>query len=123
MVVHLLLSTNLIMTYYSLRKEGGKETKHCSSSSSRSTISKSGTRPFNYAKVNEDQFDEDAPIWDISLEELGEAYKTTAMKRHMPWDTEKNQEGKNCLPFNKILKKRGNFPRRITWLYADDGNY
>ena len=101
MVVHLLLSTNLIMTYYSLRKEEGKETKHSCRSSSCSTISKSGTRPFNYAKVNEDQFDEDAPIWNISLEELGEAYKTTAMKRHMPWDTEKIRKGRTAFRSTK----------------------
>ena len=111
------------MTYYSLQLEEEKETKHCRSSSSQSIFSKAETRVFNYAKVNEDQFDEDAPVWDISLEELGEAYKTTAMERHMPWDTEESQEGKNCLPFYKLCKKRGNFPRRITWLYADDGNY
>ena len=73
-------------------------------------------------KVNEDQFDKNAPVWDISLEELNEAYKITAMKRHLPWDTEKTQEGKNCLPFYKIFNKRKNFPRRITWLYVDDGN-
>ena len=111
------------MTYYSLEQEGAYVAKHCWSCSSHSTFSKAGTRAFNYAKVNEDKFDEDAPIWDISLEELGEAYKTTAMKRHVPWDTEKNHGGKNCLPFYKIFKKHGNFPRRITWLYADDGNY
>ena len=111
------------MTYYSPQQEGEKETKHCRSSSSQSIFSKAGTRVFNYAKVNEDKSDEDAPVWDISLEELGEAFKTTAMKRHLPWDIEKSQEGKNCRLFYKLLKKRRNFPRRITWLYADDGNY
>lgn len=112
-----------IATYYVLQKQGGKKRKDCKRYLSQSrTFSKAGTRAFNYAKVNEDQFDKNAPVWDISLEELNEAYKITAMKRHLPWDTEKTQEGKNCLPFYKIFNKRKNFPRRITWLYVDDGN-
>ena len=113
-----------IATYYDLQKQGGKKRKDCKGYLSQSlTFSKAGTRAFNYAKVNEDQFDKDAPVLDISLEELSEAYKVTAMKRHLPWDTEKMQEGKNCLPFYKIFSKSKNFPRRITWLYVDDGNY
>ena len=113
-----------IATYYALQKQGGKKRKDCKGYLSQSlTFSKAGTRAFNYAKVNEDQFDKDAPVLDISLEELSEAYKTTAMKRHIPWESKKPQDGKNCLPFYKIFNKRGNFPRRITWLYVDDGNY
>lgn len=112
------------MTHYSLQQEGGKERKHCRSSSSHSrTFSKEGTRVFNYSKVNENQFDKYAPIWDLSFEELSEAYQTAAMKRHMPWDYKKPLNGKSCLPFYKIFNKRGNFSRRITWLYVDDGNY
>ena len=112
-----------IATYYSFHKQKGKKRKDCQSNlPQKRTLSKKGTRAFNFAKISEDQYDNDAPVWDISLEELSDAYKTTAMKRHLKWDTDKNQEGKSCLPFWKIFNKRGNFPRRITWLYVEDGN-
>ena len=71
----------------------------------------------------DDRLEKDLPIWDISFEELREAYKRTAMKRHLPWDTDKIQEERKCLPLHKIFNKRGNFPRRITWLYMYHGTY
>ena len=72
---------------------------------------------------DDDRLEKDVPIWDISFEELREAYKRTAMKRHLPWDTDKTQEERLCLPLHKIINKRGNFPRRITWLYMYSGTY
>ena len=70
----------------------------------------------------ESSFDETAPIWDLSFQELQEAYKTSAMKRQLAWYTEKTLEKTYCLPYFKINKKVGNFPRRITWLYPEEGN-
>ena len=71
--------------------------------------------------IENDEYEMNAPVWDITLEQLREAYKRIAMKRLLPWDTDETQEGKYCLPCHKILNKRGNFPRRISWLDANNG--
>ena len=112
-----------IATYYSVQKEEGKKRKDCHNKLPQNHISSrdSFTPASSFQDIEEDQFDKHVPTWDISFEELLEAYKTSAMKRHLPWDTEKNQEEHVCLPLHKIINKRGNFPRRITWLYMNHG--
>ena len=113
-----------IATYYSVQKEEGKERKDCLDKLPRNRISsRYSFTPAFFQDLNEDQYDKDVPTWDISFEELREAYKRSAMKRHLPWDTEKIQEERVCLPLHKIINKRGNFPRRITWLYMNHGIY
>ena len=71
--------------------------------------------------IENDEYEMNAPVWDITFEQLRKAYKRIAMKRLLPWDTDETQEGKCCLPFHKINNKRGNFPRRITWLDVNNG--
>ena len=61
------------------------------------------------------------PVWDVSFEELQDAYKIVAMTRNLDWHTEQILEEKSCIPLFKIPKKVGDFPRRITWLFVDDG--
>ena len=114
-----------IATYYSVQKRKGKLGKGNSKSPLRRRILALDTdtrKPFHFYVIEESSFDETAPIWDLSFEELQEAYKTSAMKRHLAWYTEKTLEKTYCLPYFKINKKVGNFPRRITWLYPEEGN-
>lgn len=111
-----------IATYQSLKiQEGNRRNSYFNNSIQSHTLSRAGTPAINFAFLENDEFDKNAPIWHITFDELNEAYKSAAMKRFLPWDTDKTQEGKNCLPFHKILNKRGNFPRRITWLYINNG--
>ena len=111
-----------IATYYSVQKEKGKIRKESWKNLSQHRISSRKSTPAsNYFKVKEDQYDKNTPVWPITFEELSEAYKTTAMKRHLIWYSSKTLEGKFCLPLHKIFNKDGKFPRRITWLYVTDG--
>ena len=114
-----------IATYYSFQKEKGKSGKACLKKPPKRRIVASNTdtrTPSEFFARKENSFDKNVPIWDLTITELQEAYKTTAMKRYLDWYTEKTLEKTYCLPFFKIKKKVGNFPRRITWLYVDDGN-
>ena len=114
-----------IATYYFTQKEEGKKVKDCWNKLPKNRISSrnSFTPASAFMDSEDDRLEKDVPIWDISFEELREAYKRTAMKRHLPWDTDKIQEERKCLPLHKIFNKRGNFPRRITWLYMNNGTY
>ena len=114
-----------IATYYFTQKEEGKKVKDCWNKLPKNRIlSRDSSTPASaFEKSEDDRLEKDVPIWDISFEDLCEAYKTTAMKRHLPWDTDKIQEERVCLPLHKIFNKRGNFPRRITWLYMYYGTY
>ena len=111
-----------IATYYSLKKEKGKQRKgFWNNSTQRRSLSKEGNRVFDFIDEENDKLENNVPIWQITFEKLSAAYKKTAMKRHLAWDTEENQEGTGCIPVHKLFSKRGNFPRRITWLYVKDG--
>ena len=114
-----------IATYYFTQKEEGKKVKDCWNKLPKNSIlSRQSFTPASvFEESEDDRLEKDLPIWDISFEELREAYKRTAMKRHLPWDTDKTQEERLCLPLHKIINNRGNFPRRITWLYMNNGTY
>ena len=115
-----------IATYQSLKiQEGNKRNNPFNDSLQSHSLSRARAEPENPARnfemLENDEYEMNAPVWHITFEQLRRAYKRTAMKRHLPWDTDETQEGRNCLPFHKILNKRGNFPRRITWLDVNNG--
>jgi len=80
-----------------------------------------GVKAEDFASVQADYYDDDVQHWDITFEQLQEAYKTTAMKRNIPWTSKKTYEKIYCIPFFKVRREVGDFPRRITWLYVDTG--
>ena len=57
------------------------------------------------------------------MKQLQEAYKKTAMDRHLPWTTEEvTDKTCRCTPPFRRGTTSGSFPRRITWLFVDYGN-
>ena len=113
-----------IAIYYVADMEKGKERKGCSKKlHERSIKSRYFGRELaqDFASVQVDQFDNNVQPWDLTFEQLHEAYKTTAMKRHLAWNSIRTYEKTYCLPFFKVRKEIGDFPRRITWLYVDEG--
>ena len=112
-----------IATYYSIDKDVGTIRKNCWKNlpQNRNASREKGSAS-DFMQLKEDRFFNNVQPWDISFEELRVAYKTTAMKRHLHWDTDKLKEKQFCLPFYKIISKRGNFRRRIPWLFVNDGN-
>ena len=113
-------------SYYLIRKEKGNFRKDCSRDRMKNRIlaSRDGkTKPQHWWRTEESGFDNDVQLWDITMQQLQEAYKTTAMDRHLPWTTEEvNNKMCKCLPSFRRGTNAGSFPRRITWLYVDDGN-
>ena len=113
-------------SYYLIRKEKGNFRKDCSRDRMKNRIlaSRDGKiKPQHWWRTEESGFDNDVQLWDITMQQLQEAYKTTAMDRHLPWTTEEvNNKMCQCIPSFRRGTNAGSFPRRITWLYVDDGN-
>ena len=110
---------------YLIRKEKGNLRKDCIRDRMKTRILASSdekTKPQHWYQTEESSFDNDVQIWDITMEQLQEAYKTTAMDRHLPWSTERVNGKKCCIPPFRRGTNAGSFQRRITWLYVDDGN-
>ena len=114
---------NWIATYYSIHKDVGTIRKDCRKNLFQNLIASRGSGSASHFRLlKEDRFYNNVQPWDITFEELHEAYRTTAMKRHLHWDTAKLKEDQSCVPYYKIMSERGNFPRRIPWLFVDEGN-
>ena len=84
-----------IATYYFADMDKGNKRKDCSKKSHEMHINARNnnglkpqdfktSRPKDFASVQADYFDDNVQTWDITFEQLQEAYKTTAMKRHFP---------------------------------------
>ena len=112
-----------IATFYSIRKEEGQLKKDCIKRffKSRSLAPNEESIPEHWRNAKESRYDDDVPIWDITMEQLQQAYKTTAMERSLNWDSDLTYEEETCFPWYKRSIKIGNFPRRIPWLYIKDG--
>ena len=111
-------------TDYLIQKEKGRMKKDCLNDliKSRSLASNNKKAAYDWANTEESGFDNTAPIWDITMDQLEEAYKTTAMDRYLDWNSDRTYEAKTCCPFFKIPKRVGDFKRRIPWLYVTEGN-
>ena len=120
-----------IAMFYLARKEKGLIGKDCAKPLKNSQISsRAPSYPFrltpnSYVRTEFDGFDNDVPIWDITTEQLEEAYKTVAMKRQIPWtsDLTYEQSISKCVPWFKREVTAGSFPRRNTWLFLEEGIY
>ena len=113
--------------YHFIRKEKGDLRKDCMRDRMQNRIlaSRNGkTKAIDWHETEESGFDNDVQVWDISMKQLQEAYKTTAMDRHLPWSTEELINDEKCICISPFRRRTndGSFPRRITWLYVDDGN-
>ena len=109
-------------TNYIIRKEKGDLKKDCLKGQVKSRFSLFRVEDFEY--LPHDGFDDDVRTWDITMDQLEEAYKTTAMERHLSWNSDKTYEKRSCKPFwTKKQKPVGDFMRRIFWLYLDNGNF
>ena len=114
-----------IATYYFADKERGNKKKPVCPKrlhGNYAELHKSDCIQANsYYNRHSTENDNTVPVWDVSFEKLQDAYKIVAMTRNLDWHTEQILEEKSCIPLFKIPKKVGDFPRRITWLYVDDG--
>ena len=118
-----------IAMFYLARKEKGLIGKDCAKplihthSSSRAPSYPFQHTPNSYVRTKFDGYDNDVPIWDITMEQLEEAYKTVAMTRQIPWTTDLTYEQpiNMCVPWFKREVVAGSFPRRNTWLLLEDG--
>ena len=119
-----------IAMLYLARKEKGLIGKDCAKPLINSQItSRAPSYPFrltasSYEGTEFDGFDDDVPIWDITTEQLEEAYKTVAMTRQIPWNSNLSYEKPKymCIPwFFRREVAAGDFPRRNTWLLLEDG--
>ena len=116
--------------FYMARKEKGLLGKDCtkplvnSHASARVPIDIL-QEPGHFAGEKFDGYDNNVPIWDITMEQLEEAYKTVAMTRQIPWTTDLTYEQpiNMCVPWFKREVVAGSFPRRNTWLLLEDGRY
>ena len=88
-----------IATYYSVQKEEGKKRKDCHNKLPQNHISSrdSFTPASSFQDIEEDQSDKHVPTWDISFEELREAYKTSAIKKTFTLGYRK-KSGRTCVP-------------------------
>ena len=113
-------------SYYFIRKEKGNLRKDCTRDQMKNRILASSdgkTKPQHWYRTEESGFDSDVQIWDITMQQLQEAYKIIAMDRHLPWTTAEVTDKKcNCIPLFRRGTNAGSFPRRIPWLLVDDGN-
>lgn len=114
-------------TYYLIRKEKGNLKKDCSRDRMKNRILASSdgkTKAQHWYRTEESGFDSDLQPWDITMKQLQEAYKTTAMDRHLPWTSEELINDEKCICISPFRRRTndGSFPRRIPWLYVDDGN-
>ena len=85
-----------IATYYSIHKDEGTIRKNCRKNLPQNRNSSRGKGlASDFRQLKEDRADNNAQpcVWDITFEELRDAYKTTALERHLPWDTAKLKEG------------------------------
>ena len=119
-------------THYIVRKEKGELKKDCMKGQVKSRFN--GNPKPNRENIpvsgwwlsRESRFDDLVQVWDISMDQLEEAYKTVAMKRHLTWTSDKTYEKTYCMPHQFYFKKdirAGLFMRRIFWLNVDDGNF
>ena len=112
--------------YYFIRKEKGNLRKDCMRDRMQNPILTSRaekTKAIDWSRTAESGFDNDVQVWEISMKQLQKAYEKTAMDRHLPWTTEEvNNKMCQCIPSFRRGTNAGSFPRRITWLYVDDGN-
>ena len=117
-----------IAMFYLVRKEKGLIGKDCtkplvnSRSSARAPTKDQTPAFFVNAKI--DIYDNNVPLWDITMEELEEAYKTVAMTRQIEWDIDLTYEEPKhkCVPwFKREVAAGTKFPRRNTWLLLEDG--
>ena len=108
-------------TNYIVRKEKGELKKDCMK---RQVQSRSvNEKPVDWRYNKHSGFDDRVQVWDITMEELEEAYKTAAMKRHLTWTSTKTYGKTFCTPIFKRQVQAGLFMRRIFWLFVDDGNF
>ena len=117
-------------TNYIVRKEKGELKKDCMKGQVKSRFN--GNPKPNRENIpvsgwwlsRESRFDDLVQVWDISMDQLEEAYITVAMKRHLMWTSAKTFEKPYlpCIPPFKRKVQAGSFMRRIFWLNVDDGN-
>ena len=118
-------------TNYIVRKEKGELKKDCMKGQVKSRFN--GNPKPNRENIpvsgwwlsRESRFDDLVQVWDISMDQLEEAYKTVAMTRQIPWTTDLTYEQpiNKCVPWFKREVTAGSFPRRNTWLLLEDGRY
>ena len=118
---HIDMVQKRMATNYLIRKEEGDLKKDCLKGQVKSRIF--NLRAADYRYIEESRFDDSVQNWDITMDQLEEAYKTTAMKRHLVWNSNRTYEKKSCIPFFKRQVPAGLFMRRIFWLHVDDGNF
>ena len=119
---HIDMVQKRMATNYLIRKEEGDLKKDCLKGQVKSRIF--NLRAADYRYIEESRFDDSVQNWDITMDQLEEAYKTTAMERHLSWNSDKTYEKRSCKPFwTKKQKPVGDFMRRIFWLYLDNGNF
>ena len=116
--------------FYMARKEKGLIGKDCtktlinSHASARVPTDPLLQEPSHFAGEKFDGYDNDVPIWDITMKQLEDAYKTVAMTRQIPWNSNLSYEKPKymCIPwFFRREVAAGDFPRRNTWLLLEDG--
>ena len=111
-------------TNYIVRKEKGELKKDCMKGQVQSRFLR--IKVNDWRNIEYDAFDYRVKAWDITMDQLEEAYKTVAMKRHLTWTSDKTYEKTYCMPHQFYFKKdirAGLFMRRIFWLNVDDGNF
>ena len=114
-----------IAMFYLARKDKGLIGKDCSKPFVNSPLTeRDGRTPYHFSDQQFDGYDDNVPLWEITMKELKEAYKAVAMTRQIDWTTDLTYEEPKyeCIPwFKRREVAAGNFPRRNTWLLLEDG--
>ena len=100
---HIDMVQKRMATNYLIRKEEGDLKKDCLKGQVQSRFSLFRVEDFENLPHN--GFDDDVRTWDITMDQLEEAYKTTAMERHLSWNSDKTYEKKEL---QAILLKYNN---------------